>query len=236
MPSVRAGRAGPRDASTTRFSRRPVEHTEDAAVARPRAGRAAAPPPPGTARRRITPGSRRTSRRARRRRSAGRTTPSGRSAAPRRTAIRVISSTASIEKLPTTSSEPPSAMPVTDIATRAGWRWSVRRMIRAGCDSRRRRPTRSGQLSPKRAGGSGRIASAGGSATARRTAPSAPSTAAAEPIATPSTATLHVQPVEQHREVEEQRVQLRRSPSRTRRRARTPATDPSAATTRLHFT
>ena len=62
-------------------------------------------------------------------------------------------------------------------------------MMRAGCDSRRLRPARSTHVSENRAGASGRIASAGGSETARRTAPAAPSTADTSAMATDSTTT-----------------------------------------------
>jgi hypothetical protein len=65
----------------------------------------------------------------------------------------------------------------------------LRRIIRTGAESSGASPARSSQLRRYRAGGSGRIASAGGSAATRRTALSAPIVAAPKLTITPPAAT-----------------------------------------------
>ena len=90
----------------------------------------------------------------------------------------ISSSTASTKKKPKISSAMAKAMPMNESRVRTGLRPRLRRIMRAGSESSRVRPDRSSQPLVKLAGGSGRIASAGGSLTARRTAPSAPRAAA----------------------------------------------------------
>ena len=82
-----------------------------------------------------------------------------------------------------------AAMPMTDVAARTGCRPTLRRIMRTGADSKRASPARSSQLRRYRAGGSGRIASAGGSAATRRTAFSAPSAEATKLTVTPPATT-----------------------------------------------
>ena len=74
---------------------------------------------------------------------------------------------------------PAEAMPTIDSIARSGRRDRLRSTIRAGCDNHRRPPSRSNRDTRKASGVAGRIASAGGSETTLRTAPSAPTVAAA---------------------------------------------------------
>ena len=92
---------------------------------------------------------------------------------------------------PISSTAPANAMPSTDIAARSGWRSRLRRIMRVVFGRRRNTRHRSPMLLRYFTGDSGRIASAGGTATARRTADCAPSAAtarlpASEPMATPA--------------------------------------------------
>ena len=74
-------------------------------------------------------------------------------------------------------------------ALRTGRRWILRNAMRKEGPDQRAKPNRSKSDGWKRAGGSGRIASAGGNRTARRTAPATPAKAAPAltAAATPST-------------------------------------------------
>ena len=72
-----------------------------------------------------------------------------------------------------------NAMPITDIAARAGRRDRLRTTMRRGWVSQRRSPTRSSSETRKVSGAAGRIASAGGRRTTLLTAAAAPSTDAA---------------------------------------------------------
>ena len=81
-------------------------------------------------------------------------------------------------------------MPNTESAARAGRRVRLRQIIRSDAGSTRARRVRSSPPARKFAGGSGRIASAGGSATTRRTAESAPANAAAAETPTPIATTV----------------------------------------------
>ena len=80
-------------------------------------------------------------------------------------------------------------MPSTARAARSGRRATLRQIMRAGVGSQRARRVRSSRPARKRAGGSGRIASAGGSESTRRTALCAPISAAAAETAIASATT-----------------------------------------------
>ena len=75
--------------------------------------------------------------------------------------------------------EAEKAMPITDMAARAGRRARLRSTMRSGCVSHRRSPSRSSSETRKVSGAAGRIASAGGRRTTLFTAAAAPSTDAA---------------------------------------------------------
>ena len=126
----------------------------------------------------------------------------------------------------TMSSAPPSAMPSVDSAARTGMPLQVAeddaRRLRQPAAERRPLEQRCGGT---RAGASGRIASAGGSVTARRTAPSAPTAAAPSATATPLDDDPRGQVVGEDREVEELRVD--------RRHARGPSARPRPMPSRL---
>ncbi len=90
----------------------------------------------------------------------------------------------SSENKPATINAPPRETPSTEAVARQGRRCRLRRMIRSGSVSIAPRPIRSTQVLRKLPGGSARIASAGGSFTARRTAPRLPSPAATNAVST----------------------------------------------------
>ena len=195
----------PRAPSTTRLSARPAGRAEHRRVARsgPRRIRA------GTARNgsaAITPGSRRKFV------ERGRPTPARRSVtidivALRDVELRVRRSGRSSrrKKVPTTSSAAASATPATDSAARPGCRCMVRTMMRVGWDSQRprARPARANSRRSARGGfrphGLGRRQGDGAPhGPERRRGPPPPA-----PSRRPSTDDARVEPVEQHREVEE---------------------------------
>ena len=104
----------------------------------------------------------------------------------------MMSLMASTKKKPKTRRAMAKAIPVAERRVRTGRRPRLRRIIRAGSESSPARPALPSHrpasgAERKLAGGSGRIASAGGSRTARRTAPKAPIVAA--PRLTASAAT-----------------------------------------------
>jgi hypothetical protein len=85
-------------------------------------------------------------------------------------------SMASFMKLPRTKTATAVAIPSTDSIALTGWRSNCRRIMRPAGENNHCSPNRSTTVGRNAAGGSGRIASAGGSRTAARTAISVPAT------------------------------------------------------------